>query len=100
MNAPKHYDLGDLVRVAATFKDTANAAVDPTAVNFKFKGPSGTITTYVYGTDAEVVKDSTGNYHVDIDADAAGFWYYRFYSTGAGQGAAEGVFVVDRSKFN
>lgn len=100
MSQPKHYDLGDLVRAVAIFKDADNVLTDPSAVRFKVKDPAGAIVTYVYGTDAQLVRDSAGNYHVDIDADAAGFWYYRFYSTGSGQAAAEGVFGVNRSNFS
>ncbi len=56
--------------------------------------PAGVTTTYVYLTDNELVKDSTGKYHVDINANAAGTWYYRFFSTGTGQAAEERQFEV------
>jgi uncharacterized protein YfaS (alpha-2-macroglobulin family) len=89
------YDNGDLVRCTAAFTDTAGTAIDPTTVSFRVKDPAGTITTYAYGTDSELVKDSTGNYHVDIDANTDGIWAYRFSSTGAGQAAAEATFRVN-----
>jgi len=95
----KHYPLGNAIRVVASFKDLDNALMDPDVVNFSFKIPVGTITTYVYGDDAELVKDSLGVYHVDIDASSIGTWYYRFFATGTGQAAAEGTFVVDESNF-
>lgn len=88
------YDKGDLVRATGTFTTSAGAATDPTAVFVKYTNPSGSITTLTYGTDAALVKDSTGVYHVDIDANAVGAWTYRFYSTGTGQAAAEGDFFV------
>ena len=94
-----NYDKGDLVRCAAAFTNTAGTAIDPTAVLFKVKDPSGNITTYTYLTDAELVKDSTGNYHVDVDADEVGTWYYRYYSTGTGQAAGEGTFDVLETEF-
>lgn len=93
------YDKGDLVRVAAVFTNTAGTAIDPTAVLFQFRGPGVDTTDYTYGTDTELVKDSTGNYHVDINANASGKWYYRFYATGTGQSADEDYFAVARSKF-
>jgi len=99
MAAPNSYDKGDLVRISAAFTNSAGTAIDPTAVLCKFTDPSGNTTTYTYNTDAELVKDSTGNYHVDIDADEAGLWYYRFYATGTGQSAAEDNFHVKTSKF-
>lgn len=88
------FDKGDLVRVSAAFKDEAGAAVDPTTVSFTFRTPSGTETTFLHGTDTELVKDSVGNYHVDIDANAGGSWHWRFVSTGTGQAASEGYFFA------
>jgi hypothetical protein len=92
------YDLGDLIRVSAAFA-SAGAAIDPTAVTVKYRAPVAGTTTLVYGVDADLVKDDTGEYHVDIDADEEGTWYYRFESTGTGQAAAEGAFRVRVSSF-
>lgn len=94
-----HYDKGDLVRCTGTFTDASGTAQDPAAVLFKYQDPSGNATTYTYGTDAELVKSSTGVYYVDVDADEAGVFLYRFYSTGTGQAADEGFFRVEESKF-
>lgn len=93
------YDVGDLVRVTGIFKDAAGVAFDPTTVAFKFKKPDRTITTYIYGTDAQLVKVATGNYRVDIDASVKGKYQYRWYSTGNGQAAEESEFEVVKSKF-
>jgi hypothetical protein len=96
----KEYDLGDAVTVRAAFTNpTTQAALDPDAVFFKYKNPAGTIVTLQYGSDAALVKDSTGIYHVDVNANAAGKWLYRFYSTGTGQAAEEGAFKIRRSSF-
>ena len=94
------FDKGDLVRCTGTFTNSAGTVVDPTVVLFKVKSPAGTTTTYTYGTDVEVVRDSAGVYHVDVDGNAAGQWYYRVYSTGTGQAAEEGRFSVDGSEFD
>lgn len=88
------YDVGDLVRCSGPFTNSAGAAIDPEAVKVSIRKPDGTVTTYVYNTDAEVVKDSVGNYHIDVDANAAGRWYYRWWSTGNGQAADENWFLV------
>jgi hypothetical protein len=93
------YVKGSQVRCSGAFTNAAGAAQDPTNVFFKQKDPEGTVTTYEYGTDSELVKDSTGNYHVDVDADQAGIWYYRFEATGTGKGADEQTFTVARSQF-
>ncbi len=88
------HDLGDLVRVSVEFRNTSGDLADPTAVNMSQRTPAGVTTTYIYSTDAELVKDSTGKYHVDVSASEAGVWYYRFFSTGTGQAAEERQFKV------
>jgi hypothetical protein len=95
MPYPEHHDLGDLVEVTGTFTDPADdTALDPDVVNLSFIDPSGSVTTWVYGTDEEVEKSATGVYVAYIDADEAGTWYYRWWSTGDGQAAAEKSFVI------
>lgn len=94
----KIYDVGDVVRCTGTFA-TSGTNVDPSTVKFKFKTPAGTITTYTYGTDAQLVKSATGIYYVDVPAASSGGWAYRFESTGAGKAAAEGRFEVSHSQF-
>ena len=94
-----NYDKGDLIRVTGTFTDSDGAAQDPTAVLCKYTDPGDNTTTLTYGVDAELVKSAVGIYYVDVDADESGDWWYRFYSTGTGQAAAEGFFRVEESKF-
>jgi len=93
------YCVGDLLRVSATFTNSAGSEIDPTAVLFSFKDPSGNKTSYTYGLHEQLVKDDTGDYHVDISMDESGKWYYRFYSTGTGQAAEEGEFKIEASQF-
>lgn len=92
------YAVGTKVRLSGSFVDSAEAAQDPGGVQFKLRAPDGTVTTYVYGTDAELVKDSTGNYHVDWLIAAAGIHRYRFAGVTSGQSAAEGTFRADQSR--
>ncbi len=93
------YDNGDLIIVSAVFTDSVGAAIDPSTVTFKFKDPAGTTTTYLYGTDAELVRDSVGNYHVDLSPTVRGDYLYRYESTGTGQAAEEHSFSVRRGNF-
>lgn len=88
------YDVGDLVTVSGAFTDTSDDPADPSTVSLAYTDPSGNVTTLVFGVDADVVKDSTGNYHVDVSVDEAGDWHYRWISTGTGQGAQLGQFAV------
>lgn len=92
------HDLGDLVRVTAAFTDPDDddSAFDPDSVRLSVREPDGTVTTYVYGVDALIEKDSVGNYYADIDAEAPGVWYYHWHSTGDGQAASEKRFQVRR----
>lgn len=92
------YPLGNLIRVSASFA-IAGVATDPTAVTCKVRTPAGTITTYTYGTDAALVRDDIGIYHVDVTASSAGIWDYRFAGTGACVAATEAEFFIEPSDF-
>lgn len=96
----EHFDKGDEIRVQTTFTDGDDVATDPDNVFFKFTDPSNNTASYTYGVDAELVKDSTGVYHVDIDCDESGEWRWKFYSTGNGQAADEDSFIIDQSWFS
>lgn len=89
------YQKGDLVRVTGTFTNSAGTAIDPAAVFFAYTNSAGSTTTLQYGVDGAVVKSSTGVYYVDVSASSAGRWYWRWYSTGTGQAADIGEFVVE-----
>ena len=93
------YDKGDKVRFTAVFKNIAEELTDPTTVTVKIKDPSGNSSTYVYGTDLEVVKDSTGTYHIDMDIDETGIWHYRWEGAGVIKTAEESSFTVRTSEF-
>jgi hypothetical protein len=93
------YDQGDLVRSSATFATAAGVATDPAVVKCQYKNPAGVTVTLTYLTDVALVRDSMGNYHVDIDAATKGAWYVRWYATGTGQSAGERQFLVLTSAF-
>lgn len=96
MALANEYEVGDTVRVSNTFKDAAGVAADPTTVRFKYKTPAGTTTTLTYLTDSALVKDSVGNYHVDVSITETGTWRWRWEGTGTNASAAEGVFHAKR----
>lgn len=87
------YDIGDLARLTATFT-MDGAAVDPSTVSLIVKAPDGTLTTKVYGTDAELERTATGVYRMDLTITQAGTYRYRWVSTGTGKAAEEGQFDV------
>ena len=87
------YDVGDLVRVSAVFKNAAGAEADPTAVSFKFRKPDGVVTTWGVAVN-QIVKDSDGNFHADLNITVKGVWIYKFIGTGAVQAVEEASLVV------
>ena len=93
------YDIGDNVTMSAKFTSN-NVDADPTAVRFKLKTPNGDVTTYNFGVDLELIKDSIGDYHVCYTTLAHGTYHYRFEGTGAVVAAAEGSFAVRQTNFS
>lgn len=100
MTARTH-DIGDQVRISGVFTNAAGTATDPTTVTLKLLRPDGTVTTLVYLTDVELVRDSAGNYHADVIPVAGenGIWWFRWAATGAVQAADEQAFFVRPSRF-
>lgn len=87
------------VRILGDFFDGI-ARFDPTTVAFKVMDPSAVITTYSYGTAANVVRLSLGKFACDVNVSSAGTWHYRIESTTAGlNGDQEGTFTVAASVF-
>jgi hypothetical protein len=94
------YDVGDRIRASVVFTNTTTGAdADPTTVTASVRRPDGVTLSYIV-TSGEIVKDSTGHYHLDIDASAEGHWYYRFTGTGAVVAASpDGSFFIRDSVF-
>jgi hypothetical protein len=78
------YEMGQVVRATGTFKNAAGDIFDPSVVKFRVRTPAAVVTEYIYGQNADLVKDSTGIYHFDVVLGAAGQWKYRWISTGTG----------------
>ena len=93
------YDIGDVVRVTAYFTVDGVATDPSTGPICKYKDPSDVVVTKTHPGDAEVVKDATGRFHLDIEVDESGTWYYNWSGTGTAQGAEEGSFDVAETEF-
>lgn len=87
-------NIGDVRRVSVAFTNLAGAAADPTAVLLYVKKPGVGYTTYTYGVDVSVVKDSTGNYHADLTLDTVGMWLFEWAGTGVVTANEGGQFRV------
>ena len=100
MLTPGKYYINTSMRLTMAFEDADGNDVDPTTVTFKTMSPSWVETSYVYGTDDELLRASEGHYTADIVPDEAGRWHFRWVTTGTGTTIAiEGDFLVQDSAF-
>ena len=97
MPKPNSYDIGDGVRLKATFT-LSSVNTDPTAVKLKVKDPSGNIDIYTYAL-AQITKSAVGKYYKDIFVDESGEWFYRYEGTGTIEAADERKFIAEVSEF-
>jgi hypothetical protein len=84
---------GDLVTVKTDPPFSSNGTpADPTTVKLVWRRRGSPPTTWVYGTDTEVVRDSAGTFHASIPIDRPGKYYFRWVGTGAVTAAEENSF--------
>lgn len=80
---------GNLVHLESEFRDAAEALFNPTVVKISITTPAGDTTEYVYGTNVELIRSSTGIYYINVNTtDKPGRWRYRWWSTGTGQASS------------
>lgn len=84
------YIAGNIIRLTATFRDSAGAYVDPTAVEVRIRKPAPAAETAILAA----VRDDVGRFHADVLADRSGIWAYRAVASGAVVAAVEGTFEV------
>jgi hypothetical protein len=91
------YVKQSLVRCSVTFRDATGALADPTSITFYYASAAAPTSrlTYLYGTDAQLVRDSLGVYHVDLVPLVPGTWTYGFIGTGTVAIALEAQFQVN-----
>ena len=95
------FDIGDRIRLGVTFKDIADELSDPTEVTIKHRNSTAGSATAIYdGGAGAVVKDGTGAYHLDIDLDNPGRWYWRAQGDDTPEAAGERSFSVRASQFS
>lgn len=90
------FPAGDTISFSVTFS-VSSVDTDPTAVTFKIKNPNKSVTTYIYLTDAELTKTTTGQYKTTLVLNLAGEYSYRWEGTGAAPGVAEDTIKISRS---
>lgn len=90
------FDSGDTIRFANTFS-VSGTATDPTTITFRIKDPNQVVSTYVYLTNAELVRSGTGAYRIDLILSLPGEYWHRWEGTGTAPGAAEDRIKIIRS---
>lgn len=86
-----NFIVGDVARISVAISDFNGDLGDPSSLAVIVRTPTNSIVDLT----ADVVKDSIGNYHVDVSLDFAGSYGYRWRSLGSNQGAVEGSFFVN-----
>lgn len=99
MLAPGKLYVNTTLRLTTAFRDQNGVLVDPVTVRFKTRSPCCTERTYVYLTNAEVSKISTGRYAAEIQPDETGRWHFR-WETVTPTFATEGDFLIQDSRFS
>lgn len=92
------YDIGDRRKLTCEVRDESGVLADPTALTFTMRAPNATLTTYAWPADAEVVRTSTGLFHVYWDCAQSGTHVWRFAATGTVAAAEESSFSVRASR--
>lgn len=87
------YDKDDLITLTATWL-VNGSPTDPTTVTLTVLDPAGATTSYTYGA-AQLIKDSTGVYHKDLNVTLTGHYRYKFIGTGTAQGVQQGEFYAE-----
>ena len=95
----QQYDVGDMIRCSVVFKDLNGTVIDPTTVVLKIKKPNNSLVTYNYLADAELIKDSVGNYHYDFLITLDGMHTFGWFGSGNMSAVETSTFFVNPSKF-
>jgi hypothetical protein len=71
--------LGDIVVVYGTLL-VNDIPTDPTYLRLEIVDPVGTVTSYIWTADVEVVRDTVGAFHFNLMITQNGSWTYRWFS--------------------
>ena len=90
--------VGANLRLRSDFTDDQGTLVNPASVQIYIMPPQGGQTLYVYDTDDEVDRLSTGKYYCDVVPNVSGRWRFRWEAAdGAVTVVKEGNFLIDYS---
>lgn len=70
---------GETVKFSTIVSNLETALVDPAGgIKFLIKSPAGITSTYIYGTNIELTKDSVGKYSINLILSTVGVYKYRW----------------------
>lgn len=78
-----NYAIGDRRKLSCEIRDEDGNLADPDTLTFTMYTPDDAVTTYEYGTDTELVRDSVGKFHVYWDCAQSGLHRYTWVSSGS-----------------
>jgi uncharacterized protein YfaS (alpha-2-macroglobulin family) len=87
-------DVGDSVRLVATFKDFDGVARDPATVTLRVRKPSGE----VLRPAVLHPQPGSGTYYAELVLDEAGWWVYEWETTGVPTVVEGGEFHVSEKR--
>lgn len=87
---------GTRVRISCVLSPLTSPDVpaDPASVTCEVTSPSGVVNVTHWPADPEIVHESAGKFHLDVEASSAGVWKYRWSSIGGVQAVSRGEFKV------
>lgn len=96
----KSYPAGTAVKLPMTIRNGSGTLADPASLKARYSGPTTEWEEFVYLTDTEIVRNSTGDYYMVVYTPAAaaseGRWDYEWEAL---DGSAN-VIAVGTGEFN
>lgn len=90
------YLQGNVVRLLASFTNSAGTPVDPSSLTLYhgvIRPQASAVQSLVYGQNS-IVRASVGVFYSDVPVNSSGDWRYRWEGLGDNQAAIEGGFSV------
>ena len=89
---------GDTIRFQVTFTVGSTNTDPSTSVTFRIKNPNGVVTSYIYGTDADLITSATGIYYINLALTLTGEYNFRWEGAGStAPGVSEGRIRINKS---
>lgn len=91
---------GEVIRLHALITDDQEQPIDPAVLVLRMRYDNGPETLLTYGADPEITRHTQGRFVADIPLAQGGVFHYRWETSGAADGAAEGSVSVLSGRFS